>query len=149
MFSVVSYLAGHKHFAYYLHIPYAASSELVTIGASVIGALLGFLWYNTYPAQIFMGDVGSLALGAGLGLMTIMARQELLLPLAGGIFFVETVSVIMQVISFRYFKKRIFRMAPLHHHFELLGWNEAKITIRFWIISVILCVISLITLKIR
>ncbi|MFC1894571.1 phospho-N-acetylmuramoyl-pentapeptide-transferase [Candidatus Dependentiae bacterium] len=148
-FSVIAYLAGHKYFAYYLYIPFVASSELVIFGATFIGALLGFLWYNTYPAQIFMGDVGSLALGAALGLMALMTRQELLLIIAGGIFVLETFSVIIQVFSFKIFGERVFKMAPIHHHYELLGWNEAKITIRFWIISIILSLITLLTLKIR
>jgi len=148
-FSVIAYLAGNSYFAQYLHIPATQTGELTIIGASLIGALIGFLWYNAYPAQIFMGDVGSLSLGAGLALMAIFCRQELLLPLAGGIFVVETLSVIIQVASYKLIGRRVFRMAPIHHHFELLGWNEAKITIRFWIISLILSVIALLTLKIR
>lgn len=148
-FSMISYLAGHKYFANYLYIPFANSSEITIIGVSLIGALIGFLWYNTYPAQIFMGDVGSLALGACLALMTLMARQELLLFIAGGIFVAETLSVIIQVISFRTTGKRVFKMAPIHHHYELLGWSEPKITIRFWIISLILSILALLTLKIR
>jgi len=148
-FSTIAYLAGHKELSKYLFIPYANSAELTVVGATLIGALLGFLWYNTYPAQIFMGDVGSLALGSGLALMTIIARQELLLPLAGGLFLAETISVIAQVFSFKMWGKRIFKMAPIHHHFELLGWSEPKITIRFWIISIILSLLALLTLKIR
>jgi len=147
--AIICYLAGHKEFAKYLLIPFAHSAEITVLGTTLIGALLGFLWYNTYPAQIFMGDVGSLALGSGLAFMAIMARQELLIPLAGGIFFIETISVVAQVISFRLWKKRIFKMAPIHHHFELLGWSEPKITVRFWIISIVLSLISLLTLKIR
>lgn len=148
-FGTIAYLAGHKHFSAYLHIPFAGSSELAICAATLIGCMLGFLWYNTYPAQIFMGDVGALAFGAGLALMALMCRQELLLVIAGGIFVMETVSVIIQVLSFRYFKRRVFKMAPIHHHFELMGWNEPKITVRFWIISIILCVLALLTLKIR
>lgn len=148
-FSVVSYLAGHAVLAKYLHIPFAATSEITIIGSTLVGAMLGFLWYNTYPAQIFMGDVGSLALGAGLAFMAIMSRQELLLPIAGGIFLLETLSVIIQVVSFKMFGKRMFKMAPIHHHFELLGWKEIKITVRFWIVSIILSLIALLTLKIR
>ncbi|MFH1832373.1 MAG: phospho-N-acetylmuramoyl-pentapeptide-transferase [bacterium] len=148
-FSLIAYLAGHMKFAKYLYIPYAGSAEIVVIGAALVGSLLGFLWYNTHPAQIFMGDVGSLAFGAALALMALMARQELLLLISGGIFVLETVSVILQVLSFRYLGKRLFRMAPIHHHFELLGWKEAKITVRFWIISIILCMIAFLTLKIR
>ena len=148
-FAIIAYLAGHKLFAQYLYIPYVASSELSIFGATFVGSLLGFLWYNTYPAQIFMGDVGSMALGAGLALMALMTRQELLLLIAGGIFVLETLSVIMQVFSYRFLGTRIFKMAPIHHHYELLGWNEAKITIRFWIISIILSLLTLLTLKIR
>jgi phospho-N-acetylmuramoyl-pentapeptide-transferase len=148
-FSVIAYLAGHSKLATYLFIPNAGTAELAVIGASLIGALLGFLWYNAHPAQIFMGDVGSLPLGAGLALMAIMAHQELLLIISGGIFVMETVSVILQVISFKFLGKRIFRMAPIHHHFELLGWQETKIVIRFWIISIILALCTLLTLKIR
>lgn len=148
-FTMIAYLAGHKKFAAYLFIPYAGSAELVIISATLIGALLGFLWYNTYPAQIFMGDVGSLPLGAGLALLGLMARQELLLVISGGIFVLETLSVILQVSSFKLRGKRIFRMAPIHHHFELLGWPETKITVRFWIISIVLCLIAVLTLKIR
>lgn len=148
-FSIISYLAGHKSFASYLHIPFAGSAELTIIGAILIGTLLGFLWYNTYPAQIFMGDVGSLMLGAGLGLMALMCRQELLLLICGGIFVAETLSVMIQVFSFKTFGKKIFRMAPIHHHFELLGWSEPKITVRFWIVSMVLGLLTLLTLKIR
>ncbi len=148
-FSIIAYLAGHKYFAQYLYIPFAGSAELAIFGATLVGGLLGFLWYNTYPAQIFMGDVGSLALGAGLAFMALMTRQELLLPIAGGIFVLETASVIIQVFSFRVFGRRMFKMAPIHHHYELLGWKEAKITVRFWIISIILSLLALLTLKIR
>ncbi len=149
LYSLICYIAGHFLLAYYLHIPYAHSSEITIIGCALVGASLGFLWYNTYPAQIFMGDVGSLALGSALALMAILAKQELLLVISGGLFVMETVSVIMQVVSFKYFGKRIFKMAPLHHHFELLGWQESKITVRFGIISLILCLFALLTLKIR
>lgn len=148
-FSLICYVAGHYGIAYYLNIPFAASAEITIIGASLIGTSLGFLWYNTYPAQIFMGDVGSLALGAGLAMMALMAKQELLLILAGGLFVLETVSVIVQVLSVRYFGRRVFKMAPIHHHFELLGWQESKITARFGIVSLLLCLLTLITLKIR
>jgi phospho-N-acetylmuramoyl-pentapeptide-transferase len=148
-FGIIAYLAGHTKLASYLFIPYAGTAELMVIAAALIGALLGFLWYNAHPAQIFMGDVGSLPLGASLALMAIMAHQELLLLLAGGIFVMETVSVILQVLSFRFLGKRIFRMAPIHHHFELLGWQETKIVIRFWIIAIILALCTLLTLKIR
>ena len=148
-FSIIAYLAGHKFFAQYLYIPFVGSADLAILGATLVGALLGFLWYNTYPAQLFMGDVGSLALGAALAMMALFARQELLLPIAGGIFVLEAVSVIVQVFSFKVFGKRMFKMAPIHHHYELLGWKEAKITVRFWIISIILSLLTLLTLKIR
>jgi phospho-N-acetylmuramoyl-pentapeptide-transferase len=148
-FSLIAYLAGHVQFAHYLCIPYAATAEIAVIGATLVGASLGFLWFNAYPAQIFMGDVGSLALGAALACMALMAKQELLLLIAGGLFVVETVSVIAQVWYFKSFKKRLFKMAPLHHHFELLGWPESKISVRFGIISLVLCLLALITLKLR
>ncbi|MFA5075226.1 MAG: phospho-N-acetylmuramoyl-pentapeptide-transferase [Candidatus Babeliales bacterium] len=148
-FSIIAYLAGHKIFSQYLYIPFAKSAELSVLGAALVGTLLGFLWYNTYPAQIFMGDVGSLALGAGLALMAIMTRHELLLPIAGGIFVLEAASVMIQVFSFKMYGKRLFKMAPIHHHYELMGWKEAKITVRFWIISIILSLLTLLTLKIR
>ena len=109
----------------------------------------GFLWFNAHPAQVFMGDVGSLSLGAGLALMALLTKQELLLPISGGLFVFETLSVIAQMISWKLYKKRLFKIAPIHHHFELLGWNEAKITMRFNIISFVLCLLALITLKIR
>ncbi|MCX5925268.1 MAG: phospho-N-acetylmuramoyl-pentapeptide-transferase [Candidatus Dependentiae bacterium] len=149
LFSLICYLAGHKLLAFYLGIPFTGTAEITVIGASLIGASLGFLWYNTYPAQIFMGDVGSLSLGAGLGCMALMSKSELLLIIAGGLFVVETLSVILQVLSFRFRAKRIFKMAPIHHHFELLGWQESKITTRFGIISLVLCLLALITLKLR
>lgn len=148
-FSLVCHLAGHYKLAEYLHIPFAGSAEITIIGAILVGASLGFLWYNAYPAQIFMGDVGSLALGGALALMAIMAKQEFLLAIAGGLFMMETVSVILQVASFKYLGRRIFKMAPIHHHFELLGWPESKITVRFGIISLVLCVLALVTLKLR
>ncbi|MGC2310652.1 MAG: phospho-N-acetylmuramoyl-pentapeptide-transferase [Candidatus Babeliaceae bacterium] len=148
-FSVIAYIAGHYTFAQYLHIPFAGSAEMAVPGAALIGGSLGFLWYNTYPAQIFMGDVGSLALGAVLALMALMSKQELLLGISGGLFVVETLSVILQVFSFKRWGKRIFKMTPLHHHFELLGWPESQITVRFGIISLILCLLALITLKLR
>ncbi len=148
-FSLIAYLAGNAQISKYLYIPYAGSAEISIIGAALVGSLLGFLWYNTHPAEIFMGDVGSLALGAGLAMLGLMARQELLLIISGGIFAIETLSVIIQIFSYKVRKRKFFRMAPIHHHFELLGWKETKITIRFWIISIILCVLALLTLKIR
>jgi len=149
LYSLICYVAGHFTIAQYLHIPFVACSEISIIGAILIGASLGFLWFNTYPAQIFMGDVGSLALGAGLALMAIMAKQELLLAISGGLFVLETVSVIVQVASVKLYRKRIFKMAPIHHHFELLGYPESTITTRFGIISLLLCLLALITLKLR
>ena len=148
-FSIICYLAGHFKFAEYLHIPFADSAELAVLGGILVGASLGFLWYNTYPAQIFMGDVGSLALGAVLAFMALASKQEILLVISGGLFVMETVSVMLQVFSYRYWGKRIFKMAPIHHHFELLGWPESKITTRFGIISFVLCLLTLMTLKLR
>lgn len=148
-FAIIAYLAGHATIAAYLHMPSAASSEVSVIAASLVGASIGFLWYNAYPAQIFMGDVGSLALGSVLALIGIMSKQELLLPFAGGLFVVEVMSVILQVCSFKWFGKRLFKMAPIHHHFELLGWPEAKITTRFGIITLILCILVLMIIKVQ
>ncbi len=148
-FSTICYLAGHIKIANYLHIPFADSAEVTVVGATLVGASIGFLWYNTYPAQIFMGDVGSLALGSALALMALIAKEEILLGIAGGLFVIEALSVMMQVYSYKYRGKRIFKMAPIHHHFELLGWQESKITVRFGIISLILCLITLMTLKMR
>lgn len=148
-FSLICYIAGHFRIAAYLNIPFAMSAEVAVIGAILVGASLGFLWYNSYPAQIFMGDVGSLALGAGLALMALMVKQELLLVIAGGLFVVETVSVVVQVFSFKLWRRRIFKMAPIHHHFELLGSPESKIVARFGIISLVLCLLALMTLKLR
>lgn len=149
LYSLIAFLAGHFLIAAYLNIPFAGSSEMAVMGATLIGASLGFLWYNAYPAQVFMGDVGSLALGAGLALLALMTKQELLLAISGGLFVLETVSVMLQVFVYKRWKKRIFKMAPIHHHFELLGWPEAKITTRFGIISLILCMLAFITLKLR
>ena len=148
-FAFLCYAASHFIIAHYLHIPFTANPEITVIGGALIGAVLGFLWFNAHPAQIFMGDVGSLSLGAALALMALMAKQEILLAIAGGIFVIETVSVMLQVLSFRYRGKRIFKMAPIHHHFELQGMHETKITTRFIIISIVLCLLSIITLKIR
>lgn len=148
-FAFICYVAGHAKIAAYLHIPFAATSEIAVIGTILVGASIGFLWYNAYPAQIFMGDVGSLSLGAALALMSLMAKQELLLLVAGGLFVFETVSVILQIFSYRVYKKKLFKMAPIHHHFELIGWPEAKITTRFGIVTFILCLLALITLKLR
>lgn len=148
-FALIAYIAGHIKIAHYLQIPFSNTSELAIVASSLVGASLGFLWYNTYPAQIFMGDVGSLSLGAVLATIALMTKQELLLLISAGLFVAETLSVIIQVFSYKYFGKRIFRMAPMHHHFELLGWQESKITVRFAIISIILSLLTLMTLKIR
>jgi len=148
--AVFAYLSGHAVFSEYLHIPYiSGSGELAVFCASMVGAGMGFLWFNTYPAQVFMGDVGALSLGAALGVVAVIVRQELVLLVMGGIFVVETLSVILQVASFKLTGKRIFRMAPLHHHFELSGCPEPRIIVRFWIITVILVLIGLATLKLR
>ena len=151
VYSILSYVAGHIKFANYLYLPYIPQAgELAIFCAILVGAGLGFLWYNAYPAEIFMGDVGSLALGASLGAIAIMIKQEFLLIIAGGLFVLEAISVILQVGYFKITKgKRIFKMAPLHHHFELKGWPENKVVVRFWIISIICGLIALSTLKIR
>ncbi len=147
---VFAYAAGNVIFSGYLGIPYVAGSgEMLVFCAALAGAGLGFLWFNTYPAQVFMGDIGALALGAALGLVAVVVRQELVLFIMGGVFVVETVSVIIQVASYKMTGRRIFRMAPLHHHFELKGWAEPKVIVRFWIITVILVLIGLASLKIR
>ena len=147
---VCAYLAGNVNFADYLHIPYVAGAgELVVFCAAMVGAGIGFLWFNTYPAQVFMGDVGSLALGAALGIVAVIVRQEIVLFIMGGIFVAETVSVIVQVGSFKLTGRRVFRMAPLHHHYELKRWPEPRVIVRFWIITIILVLIGLATLKIR
>jgi phospho-N-acetylmuramoyl-pentapeptide-transferase len=147
---VFAYAAGNVIYSNYLGIPYVVGSgELLVFCAALAGAGLGFLWFNTYPAQVFMGDIGALALGAALGLVAVAVRQELVLFIMGGVFVVETVSVIIQVASYKMTGRRIFRMAPLHHHFELKGWAEPKVIVRFWIITVILVLIGLASLKIR
>ncbi len=148
--AVFAYVSGHATFADYLDIPKIPGvGEVVIFCTAIFGAGLGFLWFNTYPAQVFMGDVGALALGAALGMIAIVVRQELVLVIMGGIFVMETVSVILQVGSFKLRGKRIFRMAPIHHHFELKGWAEPKVIVRFWIITVILVLVGLATLKVR
>ncbi len=147
---VCAYLAGNVNYANYLHIPYiAGAGELVVFCGAMVGAGIGFLWFNTYPAQVFMGDVGSLALGAALGIVAVIIRMEVVLFIMGGIFVAETLSVILQVASFKMTGKRIFRMAPLHHHFELKGWPEPRVIVRFWIVTIILVLAGLATLKIR
>jgi len=147
---VFAWAAGNVVFSSYLGIPYVAGAgEMLVFCAALAGAGLGFLWFNTYPAQVFMGDIGALALGAALGLVAVVVRQELVLFIMGGVFVIETVSVIIQVASYKMTGRRIFRMAPLHHHFELKGWAEPKVIVRFWIITVILVLIGLASLKIR
>lgn len=149
-FSGVAYVAGHAEFASYLHIAYTGCSEAVIVGAILIGASLGFFWFNGHPAEIFMGDVGSLSLGAVLATLAIVAQQEMLLPIAGGLFVAEAMSVILQIGSVKLRAgKRLFKMAPLHHHFELMGWKESKVTTRFHIITLILCLCAAICLKVR
>jgi len=147
---IFAYVTGHVNFASYLGIPHVAGAgELVVFCGAIVGAGLGFLWFNTYPAQVFMGDVGALALGAALGTLAVIVRQEIVLIIMGGVFVMETVSVILQVASFKLTGRRIFRMAPLHHHFELKGWPEPRVIVRFWIITVVLVLIGLATLKLR
>src|SRR5262245_1985536 len=147
---IFAYAGGNVIYSSYLGIPYVAGSgELLVFCAALAGAGLGFLWFNTYPAQVFMGDIGALALGAALGLVAVAVRQELVLFVMGGVFVVESVSVIIQVASYKMTGRRVFRMAPLHHHFELKGWPEPKVIVRFWIITVILVLIGLASLKIR
>lgn len=147
---VLSYVTGHLKFSEYLFIPFVSGAgELTIFCAAILGASLGFLWFNAYPASIFMGDVGSLALGGSLGVIAVFIKKELLLGLLGGIFVIEALSVILQVASFKLTGKRLFKVSPLHHHLQLSGWNESKIIIRFWIISTILALVTLTTLKIR
>lgn len=149
-FAIIAYVSGNVNFSSYLNIPYLPhASELVVFLAALIGAGLGFLWFNTYPAQVFMGDVGSLALGAVLGVIAILVRQEIVLFIMGGVFVMETLSVILQVGSYKLRGQRIFRMAPIHHHYELKGWPEPRVIVRFWILSIIFVLIGLATLKLR
>jgi phospho-N-acetylmuramoyl-pentapeptide-transferase len=149
-YMLFAYLAGHIKIANYLQIPYVpGAGELTIFCGAMAGAGIGFLWYNTYPASVFMGDTGSLAIGAALGVVAIMVKQEIVLALVGGVFVMEALSVILQVYSYKTTRKRIFRMAPVHHHFELKGWAEPKIIVRFWIISIILALLAISTLKIR
>ena len=149
-FSILTYLAGRVDFAHYLRIPFVAGSgELTVFCASLVGAAVGFLWYNSYPATVMMGDTGSLALGGGLGAVGIFIKSELVLLIVGGIFAWEAISVILQVVSFRVFKKRIFLMSPYHHHLQLKGLPESKVTVRLWIVAFILALIGLSTLKLR
>ena len=149
-FTVLAYVSGHRRFSDYLDVLYLPGAGEVTVFCgAMVGASMGFLWWNCYPAQIFMGDVGSLSLGGALGTVAILIKQELLLFSVGGLFVLETLSVILQVASFKLTGRRIFRMAPLHHHFELVGWTEPQIIIRFWIVAFIFALFSLTTLKLR
>lgn len=154
--AVLSYVSGNAIFADYLNIIYLpGSGELTVFVAALVGASLGFLWYNAYPAQVFMGDTGSLALGGAFGILTVLIKKELFIPILGGVFFLETVSVIIQKLYFKYTKKkfgegkRVFKMAPIHHHFEMKGWAEPKIVVRFYIVAIILAIVSLVSFKIR
>lgn len=147
---IIAYITGNANFSDYLNLPHIPlTSELTVFCLAIFGAGLGFLWFNTYPAQVFMGDVGSLALGACLGIVAVLVRQEILLVIMGGVFVMETLSVILQVGSYKLRGQRIFRMAPIHHHYELKGWPEPRVIVRFWIISLVLVLVGLATLKIR
>ncbi len=148
--AVLVYISGHKGLAQYLQVLYMpGTGELTVFCGAMLGASLGFLWYNSYPADVFMGDVGSLSLGGALGTLAIITKHEIVLAVVGGIFVIETISVIMQVISFKLTGKRVFKMAPIHHHFELKGWPEPKVIVRFWIVGIMLALLSLATLKVR
>jgi phospho-N-acetylmuramoyl-pentapeptide-transferase len=148
--AIIAYVTGNANFSDYLNLPHLPlASELVVVCTAIVGAGLGFLWFNTYPAQVFMGDVGSLALGGALGIIAILVRQELVLLIMGGVFVMEALSVILQVGSYKLRGQRIFRMAPIHHHYELKGWPEPRVIVRFWIISIVLVLAGLATLKIR
>ncbi|MEL6344892.1 MAG: phospho-N-acetylmuramoyl-pentapeptide-transferase [Myxococcota bacterium] len=148
--AVLLYIAGRTDFSSYLAVPYiSGAGELTIFAVAIIGAGLGFLWYNAYPAQIFMGDVGSLSLGGALGALSVLCKNEFLLALIGGIFVLEALSVVIQVTWFKRTGKRVFKMAPIHHHYEKLGWSEPKIIVRFWIISILLALVALMTLKVR
>jgi len=148
--AIFAYIAGHKIFASYLYLPHIPlAHEVVVFCAAIVGATLGFLWFNAHPAQVFMGDVGALALGAVIGTIAIIVRQEIVFGIMGGLFVIEAVSVMLQVGSYKLRKKRIFLMAPIHHHFELKGWKETQVVVRFWIISIIFLLISLSTIKLR
>jgi phospho-N-acetylmuramoyl-pentapeptide-transferase len=149
-YTILAYVAGHAAIARYLQVIFVkGASELTILGGAIVGASLGFLWYNAYPAQLFMGDTGSLALGAALATLAVLVKNELLLLIVGGVFAVEAISVILQVFSYRTTGRRVFRMAPIHHHYELNGMAEPKIIVRFWIVSFILALLSLTTLKLR
>ena len=148
--AVLVYISGHKGLAQYLQVLYLpGTGELTVFCGAMLGASLGFLWYNSYPADIFMGDVGSLGLGGSLGTLAIITKHEIVLAVVGGIFVIETISVMLQVASFKLTGKRVFKMAPIHHHFELKGWPEPKVIVRFWIVGIMLALLSLATLKVR
>jgi phospho-N-acetylmuramoyl-pentapeptide-transferase len=149
-YTIVAYVAGHRIMSDYLLIPHIeGAGEIAVFTAAILGSSLGFLWFNTYPASVFMGDVGSLPLGAALGTVAVISKHELLLLMVGGVFVIEAVSVIFQVASFKSRGKRIFLMAPIHHHFEMKGWEEPKVVVRLWIIAILLALLSLSTLKLR
>jgi len=148
--AVLTYVSGHATFSTYLELERMPQvGELTIFCGAMVGAAIGFLWYNAHPAEVFMGDVGSLALGGAIGTVAVIIKQELLLPFIGGVFVIEALSVILQVGSYKLRKKRIFKMAPIHHHFELLGWSESKIIVRFWIASLVFALFALTTLKLR
>jgi phospho-N-acetylmuramoyl-pentapeptide-transferase len=149
-FTAFAYVTGHKVFAdYLLIVHFPAAGELTIFCGALVGASLGFLWWNAHPAEVFMGDVGSLALGGALGTVAILIKQELLIPIVGGVFVMEAASVMIQVASFKLTGRRVFRMAPIHHHFELIGWSEPKVVTRFLILAIIFALLSLVTLKLR
>jgi phospho-N-acetylmuramoyl-pentapeptide-transferase len=148
--TVLTYVSGHATFAAYLELQRMPQvGELTIFCGAMVGSAIGFLWYNAHPAEVFMGDVGSLALGGAIGTVAVMIKQELLLPFIGGVFVIEALSVILQVASYKLRKKRIFKMAPIHHHFELMGWSESKVIVRFWIASLVFALFALTTLKLR
>jgi phospho-N-acetylmuramoyl-pentapeptide-transferase len=148
--TVLTYVSGHAAFATYLGLPHMPQvGELTIFCGAMVGSAIGFLWYNAHPAEVFMGDVGSLALGGAIGTVAVLIKQELLLPFIGGVFVIEALSVILQVASYKLRKKRIFKMAPIHHHFELMGWSESKVIVRFWIASLVFALFALTTLKLR
>jgi len=148
--TVLTYVSGHATFANYLELQRMPQvGELTIFCGAMVGAAIGFLWYNAHPAEVFMGDVGSLALGGAIGTVAVIIKQELLLPFIGGVFVIEALSVLLQVTSYKLRKKRIFKMAPIHHHFELMGWSESKIIVRFWIASLVFALFALTTLKLR
>jgi phospho-N-acetylmuramoyl-pentapeptide-transferase len=147
---VMAYVAGHLEFAAYLRVPYVrGAGELAVFCGAMLGASLGFLWHNCHPAGVFMGDTGSLALGGAIAMVAILIKQEIVLVIVGGVFVMEAVSVILQVVSFRLRRKRIFAMAPIHHHFQMKKWSETQVTIRFWILSILFALLGVLTLKIR